>query len=121
MIISEACPGFFYQGQIPLLKWGATKFSSGQNRAQSAAHPKKKRLFPKICFGLLGMTDMTKETLILSSSPNPPWELFFIRGRNMMEQKGMTFDHDFYVVVGKQCRTENVYEGHQHNILTIYI
>ena len=33
-----------------------------------------------------------------------------------MEQKGMTFDHDFYVVVGKQCRTENVYAGHQHNI-----
>ena len=23
-----------------------------------------------------------------------------------MEQKGMTFDRDFYVVVGKQCRTE---------------
>ena len=25
----------------------------------------------------------------------------------MMEQKGMTFDHDFYV--GQQCRTENGY------------
>ena len=25
----------------------------------------------------------------------------------MIEQKGMTFDHDFYVVFGKQCRTEN--------------
>ena len=24
----------------------------------------------------------------------------------LMEQKGMTFDHDFYVVVDKQCRTE---------------
>ena len=24
-----------------------------------------------------------------------------------MELKGMTLDHDFYVVVGKQCRTEN--------------
>ena len=34
----------------------------------------------------------------------------------LMEQKGMTFDHDFYVVVGKQCRTENAYAGHQHNI-----
>ena len=34
----------------------------------------------------------------------------------MMEQKGMTFDHDFYVVVGKQCRTQNAYTGHQHNI-----
>ena len=35
-----------------------------------------------------------------------------------MEQKGMTFNHDFYVVVGncKQCRTENAYAGHQHNI-----
>ena len=33
-----------------------------------------------------------------------------------MEQKGMTFDHDFYVVVGKKCRTENAYAGHQHNI-----
>ena len=35
----------------------------------------------------------------------------------MMEQKGMTFDQNFYVVVGKQCRTVNVYAGHQHNIL----
>jgi hypothetical protein len=26
---------------------------------------------------------------------------------DMMEQKGMTFDHDFYVVVGKQCPPEN--------------
>ena len=34
-----------------------------------------------------------------------------------MKQKGMTFDPDFYVVVGKQCRTENAYAGHQHNIL----
>ena len=25
----------------------------------------------------------------------------------MMIQEGTTFDHDFYVVVGKQCRTEN--------------
>ena len=33
-----------------------------------------------------------------------------------MEQKGMTLDHDFYVVVGKQCRTDNAYAGHQHNI-----
>ena len=33
-----------------------------------------------------------------------------------MEQKGMTFDRDFYVVVGKQCRTENAYAGNQHNI-----
>ena len=30
----------------------------------------------------------------------------------MIEQKGMTFYHDFYVVVGKQCRTENAYAGH---------
>ena len=28
----------------------------------------------------------------------------------------MTLDHEFYVVVGKQCRTENAYAGHQHNI-----
>ena len=33
-----------------------------------------------------------------------------------MEQKGMTFDHDLYVIVGKQCRTENACAGHQHNI-----
>ena len=33
-----------------------------------------------------------------------------------MEQKGMTFDHDFVVVVGKQRRTENAFAGHQHNI-----
>ena len=29
----------------------------------------------------------------------------------MMELKAMTLDHDFYVVVGKQCRTENAYTG----------
>ena len=34
----------------------------------------------------------------------------------MMNQKGNTLDHDFYVVVGKQCCTENAYTGHQHNI-----
>ena len=34
-----------------------------------------------------------------------------------MIQEGMTFDHNFYVVVGKQWRTENAYAGHQHNIL----
>ena len=34
----------------------------------------------------------------------------------VMIQEGTTFDHDFYVVVGKQCRTENVYAGHQHYI-----
>ena len=28
----------------------------------------------------------------------------------MMDQKGITFDHNFYVVVGNQCRTENAYE-----------
>ena len=33
-----------------------------------------------------------------------------------MIQEGMTFDRDFYVVVGKQCRTENANAGHQHNI-----
>ena len=33
-----------------------------------------------------------------------------------MEQKGMTYDHNFYVVVGKQYPTENAYAGHQHNI-----
>ena len=33
-----------------------------------------------------------------------------------MNQKGNTLDHDFYVAVGKQCRTENAYAGHQHNI-----
>ena len=35
----------------------------------------------------------------------------------MMNQKGNTLDHNFYVVVGKQCRTENAYAGHQHIIL----
>ena len=33
-----------------------------------------------------------------------------------MIQKGTTLDHDFYVAVGKQCRTENAYAGHQRNI-----
>ena len=34
-----------------------------------------------------------------------------------MRQKGIDFNHDFYAVIGKQCRTENAYTGHQHNIL----
>ena len=29
-----------------------------------------------------------------------------------MIQEGTTLDHDFYVDVGKQCRTENAYAGH---------
>ena len=34
---------------------------------------------------------------------------------NKMDQKGTTLENDFYVVVGKQCRTESAYAGHQHN------
>ena len=34
-----------------------------------------------------------------------------------MCQKGNTLGHEFYVPVGKQCRTENAYAVHQHNIL----
>ena len=30
--------------------------------------------------------------------------------------EGYDFDNDFYVVFGKQCRTENAYAGHQQNI-----
>ena len=36
----------------------------------------------------------------------------------MIELKGMTLDHDFYVVVGKQCRTENAYAGLSFKFLT---
>ena len=32
-----------------------------------------------------------------------------------MRQKGIDLNHNFYVVVGKQCRTENVHTGHQYN------
>ena len=32
-----------------------------------------------------------------------------------MRQKGIILNHDFYVVVGKQCRTENV---QRHNFIT---
>ena len=35
--------------------------------------------------------------------------------KHLIEQKGMTFDHNIYVVIGKQCRTENVYACHKHN------
>ena len=35
-------------------------------------------------------------------------------------QKGIDLNHDFYVVVGKQYRTENVYTGHQHNIQGVH-
>ena len=33
-----------------------------------------------------------------------------------MRQKGIDLNHDFYVVVGKQCRTENAYT----NIISLY-
>ena len=52
----------------------------------------------------------------IKSSDDMNKDPFSWNKRISMEQKGMTFDHDFYVVVGKQCRTENVYAGHQHNI-----
>ena len=29
----------------------------------------------------------------------------------LIELKGMHLNYDFYVVVGKQCRTENAYDG----------
>ena len=35
---------------------------------------------------------------------------------HVIEQKGMHLNHDFYVVVSKQCRTENAYTGHQYKI-----
>ena len=38
-----------------------------------------------------------------------------------IHQKGMHFNHDFYVVVGKQCCKENAYTGHQYNIFILYI
>ena len=33
-----------------------------------------------------------------------------------IHQKGMHLNHDFYIIVGKQSRTENAYTGHQYNI-----
>ena len=33
-----------------------------------------------------------------------------------IRQKDIDLNHDFYVIVGKQCRTENAYTGHQYNI-----
>ena len=43
-------------------------------------------------------------------------EVSFIKNVSSSSFEGMTFDHDFYFVVGKQCRTVNAYAGHQHNI-----
>ena len=40
----------------------------------------------------------------------------YINPTQMMIQKGTTLDHDFYVIVCKQCRNENAYAGHQHHI-----
>ena len=37
--------------------------------------------------------------------------------RKRIRQKEIDLNnHGFYVVVGKQCRIENAYTGHQHNI-----
>ena len=44
------------------------------------------------------------------------FKCIYIHWNKKMIQEGTTFDHDFYVVVDKQCRTENAYAGHQHNI-----
>ena len=33
-----------------------------------------------------------------------------------MRKKGIDLNQDFYVVVDKQCHTENAYTGHQYNI-----
>ena len=35
---------------------------------------------------------------------------------NWIHQKGIDLNHDFYIVFGKQYRTENAYTGQQHNI-----
>ena len=35
---------------------------------------------------------------------------------SMMRQKGIDLNNDFYVVVGKQYRTENEYTGHTNTI-----
>ena len=37
-------------------------------------------------------------------------------GKHEIELKGMHLNHDIYAIVGKQCRTEKAYTGHQHNI-----
>ena len=34
----------------------------------------------------------------------------------MIDQKGMHLNHNFFVVVGKQCRTENAYMGHANTV-----
>ena len=39
--------------------------------------------------------------------------------RTISDQKGIDLNHDFYVVVGKQYRTENAYTSHQHNIFIL--
>ena len=41
-----------------------------------------------------------------------------IRYQNLIEQKGMHLNHDFYVVVGKQCRRKYV-DGSQKQYLYI--
>ena len=64
-------------------------------------------------FGLL-MKHYKKNQLILHISfdeiPKKSYK------REKMRQKGIDLNHGFYIVVGKQCRTENAYTGHQHNV-----
>ena len=31
----------------------------------------------------------------------------------------MHLNHDFYFVIGKQCRTENAYTGHQYKLTNV--
>ena len=57
---------------------------------------------------------LSQQFLLATQKPNHPNYIDLNATPDGTE--GYTFDHDFHVVVCKQCCTENVYAGHQHNI-----
>ena len=51
----------------------------------------------------------------------PSFKLIAPKKDKMIELKGMHLNHNIYVVVGKQCRTENAWTGIRYKIYKITI
>ena len=47
-------------------------------------------------------------------------DIYFGIYLGMIHQKGMHLKIDFYVVVGRQCRTQNVHERRVTNTISLY-
>ena len=57
--------------------------------------------------------------MIIKKQSKPPMENLKSGKLKVIRQKGIDLNHVFYVVVGKQYRTENVYAGQYENEMKI--